>query len=99
LATVEKLNPKAQQLLSNTREELFLSAAGTWEISIKCAIGHLRLRNRPWNVFLGGSVSGGFDLWRSLTSMRSRSAIYRYIIRILSTACSSPKLGWNEWCY
>ena len=47
LAAVEKLNPKAQKLLSKTREELFLSAASAWEISIKYALGRLQLREPP----------------------------------------------------
>lgn len=47
LAAVEKLNPKAQELLSNTREDLFLSAASAWEISIKYAIGRLELAQPP----------------------------------------------------
>ncbi len=47
LAAVEKLNPKAQELLSNTREDLFLSAASAWEISIKYAIGRLVLPQPP----------------------------------------------------
>ncbi len=47
LAEVEKLNPKAQELLSNTREDLFLSAASAWEISIKYAIGRLQLPQPP----------------------------------------------------
>jgi PIN domain nuclease of toxin-antitoxin system len=47
LAAVEKLNPKAQQLLSNTREGLFFSAASAWEIDIKYALGRLQLPQPP----------------------------------------------------
>ncbi len=47
LAAVEKLNSKAQELLSNTREDLFLSAASAWEISIKYAIRRLQLPQPP----------------------------------------------------
>jgi len=47
LAAVERLNLEAQELLSNTREGLFLSAASAWEISIKYALGRLQLPQPP----------------------------------------------------
>ena len=43
----EKLNDKAQHILGNGREEIYLSAASTWEIVIKSALGKLRLPDPP----------------------------------------------------
>jgi PIN domain nuclease of toxin-antitoxin system len=43
----EKLNSQAQILLSAGREELYLSAASSWEISIKSALGKLDLPQAP----------------------------------------------------
>ena len=35
LAEPERFDPKARQLIAEGREELYLSAASSWEISIK----------------------------------------------------------------
>ena len=37
-----QLGPRCRQLISNDRNQVFVSAATTWEISIKMAIGKLR---------------------------------------------------------
>jgi PIN domain nuclease of toxin-antitoxin system len=42
-----KLNAKAQALITSPESELFLSAASSWEISIKYALGSLKLPKRP----------------------------------------------------
>ena len=97
LAAVEKLNPKAQELLSNTREELFLSAASAWEISIKCAIGRLQLPQPPVQCVPMWLREWGIRPLEVTHSMLSRSATCPCITRAPSTACSSPKLGWNGW--
>lgn len=47
LATPERLNRRARELLSNGREGLFLSAASSWEISIKHSLGRLALPEPP----------------------------------------------------
>lgn len=47
LAEPERLNPKARQLIAEGREELYLSAASSWEISIKSALGKLPLPSPP----------------------------------------------------
>ena len=39
----EKLNKKARELLVNPGSEIHLSAASSWEISLKIAIGKLKL--------------------------------------------------------
>lgn len=39
----EKINREAQSVLEAGENDLFLSAASSWEISIKCAIGRLML--------------------------------------------------------
>lgn len=43
----EKLNVEARRLLTASTSELYLSAASSWEIAIKFAIGSLKLRNPP----------------------------------------------------
>lgn len=40
---VEKLNRQAVEVLEDAMTELFLSAASSWEISIKSALGNLKL--------------------------------------------------------
>jgi len=47
LAAPEKLNRRARDLLSNEREGLFLSAASSWEISVKFGLGKLELPEAP----------------------------------------------------
>lgn len=47
LGGVGNLNEKAQGLLVRNREEIYLSAASSWEISIKNAIGKLKLPEPP----------------------------------------------------
>src|SRR5210317_679491 len=37
-----QLGPRCRQMISNERNQVFVSAATTWEISIKMAIGKLR---------------------------------------------------------
>lgn len=37
-----QLGPRCRQMISNDRNQIFVSAATTWEISIKMAIGKLR---------------------------------------------------------
>jgi PIN domain nuclease of toxin-antitoxin system len=43
VTTWERLNEKARDLLSSGQDELYLSAASSWEIAIKAALGKLRL--------------------------------------------------------
>jgi len=43
----ERINPEARQLIAEGREELYLSAVSSWEISIKWALGKLRLPLPP----------------------------------------------------
>jgi PIN domain nuclease of toxin-antitoxin system len=43
----DKLNPRAQEILTSASSELHFSAVGTWEISIKFALGALRLPKPP----------------------------------------------------
>jgi PIN domain nuclease of toxin-antitoxin system len=47
LTASERINKKARELLANGREELYLSAASSWEISIKWALGRLPLPEPP----------------------------------------------------
>jgi PIN domain nuclease of toxin-antitoxin system len=47
LGAPTKLNRKARELLSNERDGLFLSAASSWEISVKFALGKLSLPEPP----------------------------------------------------
>jgi len=47
LAAEDRLNPLAQDVLTASSSELYLSAAGTWEIAIKFALGSLPLPKAP----------------------------------------------------
>jgi PIN domain nuclease of toxin-antitoxin system len=47
LGAEHKLNRKARDLLLSSSTELYLSAASSWEISIKFALGGLALPKRP----------------------------------------------------
>lgn len=43
----ERLNVGAQQLIGNGENTVYVSAATSWEIAIKCAIGKLKLPESP----------------------------------------------------
>jgi PIN domain nuclease of toxin-antitoxin system len=47
LTASERINKKARQLLASGTQEVYLSAASSWEISIKWALGRLRLPEPP----------------------------------------------------
>lgn len=47
LGAEHKLNKKALELLSSKSAKLYLSAASSWEIAIKFALGDLTLPNPP----------------------------------------------------
>ncbi|HEX9761221.1 MAG TPA: type II toxin-antitoxin system VapC family toxin [Candidatus Acidoferrales bacterium] len=47
LAAPERLNRQARHLLSSEKQDLVLSAASSWEISIKHALGRLQLPESP----------------------------------------------------
>jgi PIN domain nuclease of toxin-antitoxin system len=47
LVAPEKFSPAALELLSNTEHDLLLSAASSWEIAIKYALGKLPLPEPP----------------------------------------------------
>ena len=47
LSEPQHLNKKARDLISDPGQTLFLSAASSWEIAIKAALGRLRLPESP----------------------------------------------------
>jgi len=47
LDSVERLNKKARELLADGTQDLYFSAASSWEISIKMKIGKLKLPETP----------------------------------------------------
>jgi PIN domain nuclease of toxin-antitoxin system len=47
LGSVDRINKQGRDLLADGKQELYLSAASTWEISIKAALGKLRLPESP----------------------------------------------------
>ena len=47
LAEPERLNRRARDLVTDPGQTLFLSAASSWEIAIKAALGKLRLPESP----------------------------------------------------
>jgi PIN domain nuclease of toxin-antitoxin system len=52
LGAKHKLNQKAQELISSSESELYLSAASSWEIAIKFALGALTLPSPPGQFVL-----------------------------------------------
>jgi PIN domain nuclease of toxin-antitoxin system len=48
LVAPERFSPSTVELLDSTEHELLLSAASSWEISIKYALGKLRLPEPPF---------------------------------------------------
>ena len=46
-AEEERLNTGAQQLIGNGENTVYFSAASSWEIAIKCAMGKLKLPESP----------------------------------------------------
>jgi len=51
LSNPDLINKEARRLLEDGREELYLSAASSWEISIKSSLGKLRLPE-PCAIFV-----------------------------------------------
>jgi len=47
ISTPEKLDPRAQQLITDSQNKVFFSAASSWEIAIKYALGKLPLPKAP----------------------------------------------------
>jgi PIN domain nuclease of toxin-antitoxin system len=47
LSEEHKLNSRAQEILTSSSSELYFSAAGSWEIAIKFALGSLPLPKAP----------------------------------------------------
>jgi PIN domain nuclease of toxin-antitoxin system len=45
--SVEKINQECRDILENGREEIYLSAASAWELSIKARLGKLHLPGSP----------------------------------------------------
>ena len=45
---VERLSEPAREILAESKQELYLSAASTWEIAIKHAAGKLKLPQPPF---------------------------------------------------
>ena len=60
LGAKEKLNAEALKLLSNPGTEIYLSAASSWEISIKHALGKLVLPKPPAQLVLDEVRQMGF---------------------------------------
>jgi PIN domain nuclease of toxin-antitoxin system len=47
LGTVERINRRGRELLADGKQELYFSAASSWEISIKMVLGKLQLPESP----------------------------------------------------
>ena len=47
LLSPDRLNPAAREVITAFRDPIFLSAASSWEIAIKVAIGKLTLPDKP----------------------------------------------------
>ncbi len=62
VAAVEQLNATASEILSNGQEELYLSAATSWEVSIKMRLGKLHLPAPPGECIPAFSVKQGLHL-------------------------------------
>jgi PIN domain nuclease of toxin-antitoxin system len=47
IAATDKLNRSAREIIENGREEIYFSAASSWEITIKARSGKLQLPGHP----------------------------------------------------
>lgn len=47
IGQVERISGRGQEILNNGREEIYLSAASSWEVSIKAGLGKLHLPSPP----------------------------------------------------
>jgi len=47
IANPDKLNLSAREIIENGREEIYFSAASSWELTIKASIGKLQLPGPP----------------------------------------------------
>jgi PIN domain nuclease of toxin-antitoxin system len=47
IASVERIGPKALDVLRNSEHEIYFSAASVWELSIKAQLGKLTLPSPP----------------------------------------------------
>ncbi|MFY9804724.1 MAG: type II toxin-antitoxin system VapC family toxin [Candidatus Acidiferrales bacterium] len=47
VGSVDRINKPGRELMADGKQELYLSAASVWEISIKTALGKLRLPDAP----------------------------------------------------
>ena len=47
VGSVDRLNKKARELLADGTQELYFSAASSWEIAIKASLGKLSLPDSP----------------------------------------------------
>jgi PIN domain nuclease of toxin-antitoxin system len=97
LANPEKLNRKAMALLEDTQRPLFLSPASSWEISIKWALGKLKLPEAP-SAYVTKRLSSRGIRSLPITHMHAwRRASYRRIMRTLSIACWSRRHKGKTW--
>jgi PIN domain nuclease of toxin-antitoxin system len=47
VSRVERLNSRSREILSSSKEEIYLSAATSWEVSIKMRLGKLHFPGSP----------------------------------------------------
>jgi len=59
VGTSGKLNQQAQELLADETQEIYLSAASSWEITIKFTLGKLRLPEAPERFIPAQMLIGG----------------------------------------
>ena len=74
------------EILSSGSEEIYLSAASSWEISIKAKPGKFQLPEAPALTCARGWRSKAFAHCRSLRTTRSASTIFLSITVILLIA-------------
>ena len=84
-----RINPGARQLFAGGREELYLSAASSWEISIKYSLGKLRLPLPPTRLIPQALAAQGIQslpiththaLWVSDLPLHHRDPFDRLLI-------------------
>ena len=56
----ERLDRRVRELLSKSTDQVFISAATSWEIAIKVALGKLKLPEPPREYVLKRLIAGGF---------------------------------------
>lgn len=94
-ADSKRFSQPVQALLQDPENQLFLSAASSWEIAIKYALGKLPLPLPPMEYVLSRMATSGTSPLPISTVIRYTPAASRFIMQTPSTGFSSHKPYWR----